>query len=183
MLRRTAALALCAALALGCANHVRYDEEVREHESRDVTRAVTRIDAPAPVVASAELDLSVSVDETVLVRRRDTLVRLDEETPWRARDELWEVPTGLVAVPFFVGLRASNKLCLGLIPNDFIDGGMDFAFAALNPALNVESETRLRGREVMRKTHELQSEEQHGTRPLAGVPVVLTLSQQPSVAL
>jgi len=183
MLRRWAALGLCAAAALGCANHVRFDEEVREHESRDVTRAATRIDAPAPVVASPALELVVSVDETVLVRRRETLVRLDEETPWRLENELWEVPTGLVAVPFFVGVRASNKLCLGLIPQDFIDGGTDFAFAALNPALNVESETRVEGREVSRSTRELKPDEERSTRPLAGAAVTVALGHAPAVAL
>ena len=183
MLRRWAALGLCAAAALGCANHVRFDEEVREHESRDVTRAATRIDAPAPVVASPALELVVSVDETVLVRRRETLVRLDEETPWRLENELWEVPTGLVAVPFFVGMRASNKLCLGLIPQDFIDGGTDFAFAALNPALNVESETRVEGREVSRSTRELKPDEERSTRPLAGAAVTVALGHAPAVAL
>ena len=175
MLRRVVTLALCAAAALACANHVRFDDELREHESRDVTRAVTRIETPSPVVASPSVDLAVAVDETVLVRRRETIVHLDEETPWRVQNELWEVPTGVVAVPFFVGVRASNKLCLGLIPQDFIDNGLDFAFAALNPALNVESPDRVRGREVARKTHELESQVATNTRPLAGVSVLVSL--------
>ncbi|HTO68237.1 MAG TPA: hypothetical protein VMR31_00110 [Myxococcota bacterium] len=183
MLRRVAALALCGAAALGCANHVRFDDEVREYESREVTAAYTRIDAPAPVAASPALDLVVSIDETVRVRRRETLVHLDEETPWRAQNELWEVPAGLVAVPFFVGVKASNKLCLGLIPNDFIEGGLDWSFAALNPAMNVESPTRVRGVEVSRKTRELGSETDRATRPLAGVPVAVSLDRSSHATL
>ncbi|HXX47915.1 MAG TPA: hypothetical protein VEN47_06790, partial [Myxococcota bacterium] len=115
--------------------------------------------------------------------RRETVVRLDEETPWRLQNELWEVPTGLVAVPFFVAVRASNKMCLGLIPQDFIDGGLDFAFAALNPLLNVESETRLEGREISRQSRDLRSDEERSTRPLAGVPVRVALARQPGVEL
>jgi hypothetical protein len=183
MVRRVVTLALCAAAGLACANHVRFDDELREHESRDVTRAVTRIEPPAPVVASPAVDLAVAVDETVLVRRRETIVHLDEETPWRGRNELWEVPTGVVAVPFFIGVRASNKLCLGLIPQSFIDDGLDFAFAALNPALNVEAPDRVRGREVSRKTHELESEVEKSTRPLAGVPVAVSLTPKARLGL
>ncbi|MFI5316491.1 MAG: hypothetical protein ACHQ6T_12385 [Myxococcota bacterium] len=180
MLSRALGLAFCVLAATGCANHVRFDEEVREHETRDVTRASARIEARDAVVAQPFVELSIEADELVQIRRRETLVRLDEETPWRAQNELWEVPTGLVAVPAFLALRASNKLLLGLIPDDVISSGTDFAFAALNPALNVESETRVRGREVSRRSRDLDTSEEQHRRPLAQTPVVFSLAQSPS---
>ena len=183
MLRRVLTLGICLLAGAGCANHVRYEDEMREHESREVTRAVTRIAPREGVVAQPRAELTVTVDETVRVRRRETILRLDEETPWRAQNELWEVPEGLVAVPFFIAVRASNKMLLGLVPNDWIDSGMDFGFAALNPALNVEAPDRVVGREIGRKTRELDGGEEESSRPLAGAPVVLTLAVGPSQAL
>ena len=180
MLPRALALAFCVLTAVGCANHVRFDEEVRERETREVTRASARIESRDPVLGQPFAELTVEADEVVQVRRRETLVRLDEETPWRAQNELWEVPTGLVAVPLFLALHASDKLLLGLIPDQVIDSGTDFAFAALNPALNVESEARLRGREVSRRSRDLESEEAVHTHALAGTPVVFSLAQSPS---
>jgi hypothetical protein len=102
-------------------------------------------------------------------------VRLDEETPWRGRNELWEVPTGLLAVPLFVAMRASDKLLLGLIPDDVIDDGTDFGFAALNPALNVESSERVRPREVSRRSRELEGSVERGTRALADLALSVSL--------
>lgn len=183
MLRRVLTLGFCLLAAAGCANHVRYEDEMREHETRDVTRAVTRIEPREGVVAQPLAEFTLSVDETVRVRRRETIVHLDEETPWRAENELLEVPEGLVAVPFFIGVRASNKMLLGLIPDDWIDSGMDFGFAALNPALNVEAPDRVVGREIGRKSRELEGGLEEQSRPLAGVPVVLTLAAGPSQAL
>jgi len=180
MLRRAILAALSLALA-GCANHVRYSDEMRDREIRDVTRAVTRIAPRTGVVTQPSAEVSVTVDETFRIRRRETIVRLDEETPWLPQNELWEVPEGLVLVPFFIAVKASDKLVLGLIPDDFIESGLDVGFAALNPALNVEAGDRVRGREIGRKTRELDSDDERQTRPLAGAPVVLTLTEGPAL--
>jgi hypothetical protein len=178
-------LRICAALLLafaaaGCANHVRFENEVRDHESREVASAATRIAAP-PSLAQPYLELAVSSEETVSVRRRETLVKLDEETPWRASEELWEVPAGLVAIPFFLAMRASDKLCLGLIPDDTFNHGLDWGFAALNPALNVESSERVEGREIARKTTELGRVEEHDSRALGDVQIAAAIPGHPTV--
>src|SRR5262245_4036819 len=112
MLRRMAAGLLLAFAAAGCANHVRFTDEVRTGEKREVRRAATRIETPASV-AHPYLELALSSEETLSVRRRETLVKLDESTPWSPVEELWEMPAGVVAIPFFAALRASDKLCLG----------------------------------------------------------------------
>ena len=178
MLFRICAAFLLAFAAAGCANHVRFADEVREHESREVASAETRIEAP-PSVAQPYLELALSSEETLSVRRRETLVKLDEETPWLAREELWEVPAGLVAIPFFTAMRASDKLCLGLIPDHTFNDGLDWGFAALNPALNVESPDRVEGREIARRTRELGRFEEHGSRALGGVAIAAAIPGHP----
>src|SRR5262245_1165786 len=183
MLRRACTLMLCMAATAGCANHVRFADEMRDRETRDVTAAVTRIDPRERVLAGPYAEVAVRVDETVRIRRRETIVRLDEETPWLAREELWEVPVGVVAVPLFIGVRASDKMFLGLIPDRWIEGGLDFGFSALNPALNVESEDRVVGREVSRKSRELERGEERVTRALANSTVSISLSGGPTQAV
>jgi hypothetical protein len=180
MLFRICAALLLAFAAAGCANHVRFADEVREHESREVASAETRIETP-PSVAQPYLELALSSEETLSVRRRETLVKLDEETPWLAREELWEVPAGLVAIPFFLAMRASDKMCLGLIPDDTFNHGLDWGFAALNPALNVESAERVEGREIGRKTRELGNFEEHDSRVLGGVQISAAIPGHPKV--
>jgi len=180
MLLRICAALLAACAAAGCANHVRFENEVREHESREVASAATRIAAPS-ALAQPYLELALTSEETLSIRRRETLVKLDEETPWLAREELWEVPAGLVAIPFFTAMRASDKLCLGLIPDHTFNDGLDWGFAALNPALNVESPDRVEGREVARKTRELGRFEEHDSRALGGVPIAVAIPGHPKV--
>jgi hypothetical protein len=184
MLRRTCTLVLSLSAAVGCANHVRFADEMRERESRVVTSSATHIESREAVIAEPAAALTVSADETVRLRRRETVVHLDEETPWRARNELWEVPTGLVTVPFFVGMRASNKFFfLGMVPESWIGEGIDYGFAALNPALNVEDEDRVVGREVSRRSRDIDEAESRQLRPLAGAPGVLSLAEGPSQTL
>jgi len=60
---------------------------------------------------------------------------------------------------------------------------MDFGFAALNPALNVEAPDRVVGREVGRRSRDVDGGEERASRPLSGVPVVVTLAAGPSQAL
>jgi hypothetical protein len=72
-------------------------------------------------------------------------------------------------------MRASDKLCLGLIPDDTFNHGLDWGFAALNPALNVESSERVEGREIARKTTELGRVEEHDSRALADVQIAAAI--------
>jgi len=174
---RVTALAISLLALAGCANHVRFSDEVRQRETRVVTHAATRIEMREAVIAQPFAELALSADEVLQVRSRETLVHLDEETPWRPLNELWEVPTGLVTAPFFVALRASDKLFLGLIPDAFIEDGTDYGFAALNPALNVESDARVRGREISRRSRELERDEERKSRTLGGTELSLSLGQ------
>jgi hypothetical protein len=173
------AVALVASALAGCANHVRYADEIRSHEKRDVELAATAIESRRPVLDGAWLELELSTDETLLVRRRETLVHLDQATPWCASEELWEVPAGLFMAPFFVAVRAVDRL--NVIPPAKVDAGLDWGFSALNPALNIESDARLRGREISRETRELGRSEEHSARPLGGVDVSLALADAPAV--
>ncbi len=180
---RVIALAISLLALAGCANHVRFSDEVRERETRVVTHSATRIEIREAVVTQPFAEFALSADEAVQIRRRETLVHLDEETPWSPVNELWEVPTGLVTVPFFIAVRGSDKLLLGLIPDSFIEQGTNYGFAALNPALNVESENRVVAHEISRHSRELERHDELETRSLGATELSVSLGHGPSVSV
>ncbi|MGH2898030.1 MAG: hypothetical protein ACRDMZ_05100, partial [Solirubrobacteraceae bacterium] len=78
-----------------------------------------------------------------------------------------------VCVPVLVMLRAVDLIGIGFVPEQNLEEFSDFAFTAMNPLLNLESESRLRRREVSRETEELDRSVQRDLRPLAGAKLAL----------
>jgi len=109
------------------------------------------------------------------VRKLRTRVRSDEYTPYKSGYEIWEVPVGTVCVPILIVLRAVDLVGLGFVPNRKLDDFSDFTFAAMNPLLNLESETRLRRNEVSRETEELDRSVERELRPLSGAKLALAI--------
>lgn len=175
MLQRLAALLAAAVLLPACANHVRYSSDAFETSMREVVRADTVVEAHARVLQQPELALDLFADETAVVRKLRTRVRSDEYTPYKSGYEIWEVPVGTVCVPVLVVLRAVDLVGLGLVPERGLDDFADFAFTAMNPLLNLESERRLRRNEVSRETEELDQSVERELRPLPGAKVALAL--------
>ena len=66
--------------------------------------------------------------------------------------ELYEFPAGLVMLPVSIVVNVLDFALLGLIPNRITDGAVDIAFSGLNPALNIESESRSENKVI--KTYE-----------------------------
>jgi hypothetical protein len=175
MLRRLLALAASAALLPACANHVRYSKDSFETSAREVVHAETVVEPNAPVLTAPELELELLADETAVVRKLRTRVRIDEHTPYNSGYELWEVPVGIVGLPVLLLARAVDLVGFGFVPDASLDEFAGWTFAALNPLLNVESESRLRRSEVSRETEELDREVRRELRPLAGAKVLLAL--------
>jgi hypothetical protein len=167
--------ALVSALLPACANHVRYSSDAFETSSREVVHAETVVEPPAAVLVAPGIELELLADETAVVRKLRTRVRSDEYTPYKSGYELWEVPVGTVCLPVLVLVRVIDFAGFGFVPDDNLDAFAGWTFAALNPLLNLESDTRLRRNEVSRETEELDREVRRELRPLAGASVLLAL--------
>jgi len=181
MLRRLLALLAGTALLPACANHVRYSSDAFETSVREVVHADTVVEPRERVLQKPELELDLLADETAVVRKLRTRVRSDEYTPYKSGYELWEVPVGAVCVPVLTVLRVVDLVGLGLVPDRSLDDLAGFTFAALNPLLNLESETRLRRKEVSRETEELDRSVERDLRPLPGARLALAIDPRSPV--
>ncbi len=175
MLRRLLAFAASAALLPACANHVRFSKDSFETSTREVVHASTVVQPSAPVLTAPDIELELLADETAVLRKLRTRVRIDEHTPYSSGYELWEVPVGIVCLPVLLVTRVVDLVGFGLLPDASLDEFSGFTFAAMNPLLNVESDSRLRRSEVSRATEELDREVRRELRPLAGEKIVLAL--------
>ncbi len=182
MPRRWLAIVAGAALLPACANHVRYSSDAFETKAQEVVHIATVVEPPAPVLTSPDVDLELLADETAVVRKLRTRVRFDEYTPYKSGYELWEVPVGTVCLPILLIARVVDLVGFGLVPDESLDEFASFTFAAMNPLLNTESDSRLRRNEVSRETEELDSQVRRALKPLAGAPVALSLDARKPLA-
>jgi hypothetical protein len=173
MLRRLVALLASTALLPACVNHVRYSSDAFETSVREVVHADTVVEPHERVLQKPEVELDLLADETAVVRKLRTRVRSDEYTPYKSGYELWEIPVGTVCVPVVIVLRAADLVGLGVVSGRSLDDFSDFAFTAMNPLLNLESESRLRRREVSRETEELGRTVERELKPLPGAKLAL----------
>lgn len=152
-------LCLAAWLAGGCANELAQLEVVEEETRSETLSSRLVVEAETPL-RSARTALELArVDEIEdLTERR--VVRQVEVTPYSGWRELYEVPAGVVAVPLSLGFNAANVLLLGYVPDAQVAAFTSWTYAALNPALNVESAERVE----RRRGEVLSSELQRGTR-------------------
>lgn len=183
MLRRLLAIGASAALLSACANHVRYSRESFRSSAQDVVHVSTVVEPAGPVLATPDIDLELLADETAVVRKLRTRVRYDEYTPYNSGYELWEVPVGMVCLPMLLVARVVDLAGFGMVPDRNLDEFADWTFAAMNPLLNTESDSRLRRNAVSRETEELDSEVRRELKPLAGAPVLLSLDARAPIEL
>lgn len=144
LLRLTAAATLGGSLLLsGCANQLpqRSDQEARSE--RKLLEHSLSIDVGEP--ATLELPqrrIRIQEQKTFAVTDYEVTRRYDRYTPYQAWRELYEVPLGAVAVVAGTGANVLNVALLGNVPESATRGWIEYGFAGLNPAMNVESNGR-----------------------------------------
>jgi len=175
MMRRALVFGSAVALLSGCVNHVRTSSESFEHSVRDVVNAETVVDAHARTLSKPRVDLTLTADETAVVKRVRTKVRSDEYTPYRAGPEWWEVPAGLVCLPVALVMNTGHTLGLGFSDAREVAEFTHWSFVAVNPLMNLGSESRMRREELSRESEEVGREVERTLRPLAGVRLALAL--------
>jgi hypothetical protein len=178
MPRRLLALIASAALLPACANHVRYTKDSFESSLREIVHAETVVRPNLRLLTAAQIELELLADETVVVHQLRTRVRIDENTPYNSGYELWEVPVGSVCLPVLLLLRMVDFVGLGFVSDAKLDAFAGWTFAAINPLLNVESESRRRRSQVSHETEELGREVSRELRPLPGEKVLLSLDAE-----
>ncbi len=175
--------ALLVALATGCANSLRTLELEDGLERRDSTSASYDIQAPEGPLRTALVVLQVQLEEVTVTSSARTVRRVEDITPYQSLRELYEVPGGLVALPLSFVWNALDVALLGFIPNEVVEPFTYWTFAALNPLLNTESESRVERRELDSRVLPSTNETQRAERPAAGQWIDVALAGAPSVRL
>ena len=143
-----AAGALIALVLGGCANHVRYVDVLEEETRTDLRSQEHAIEGGGDTLRTSRITLKLVRIETYEDRIERRTVRQQEYTPYAGWRELYEVPGGLVSVPLSLGFNVLGAVLLGFIPDEAVRGYTSWTYAALNPALNVESAERMQRRPV-----------------------------------
>ncbi len=116
----------------GCANHIKQANTIiwdRVEGTERVSLDDMRIEG---AIVRAKVRFTC--------QKRQYAVTNDYVTPWRAKDELYEVPVGLVTTPFTLAWWVVTKLVsLGAAENTGAKGPLDWSVAGLNPFLPVEN--------------------------------------------
>jgi len=164
-------------LASGCANHVRFVETERDRESVTPLESRHAIRAPEDLVSAPDVRIQLVRAQTLEIRRERSFTRSEERTPYRGARELWEVPSGLVSVPLSLLFNVTDVLLLGSVPNERVYGSTHWAFAALNPALNVEDAARIERRELQVRRQTLDSRREVKDTPLIDAALHVALDE------
>lgn len=134
--------ALLLAVTCGCRNHIKdIDSSMTDYE-----RTVTR-DLPMLQVLEADQDncfyrLRITGNKDAEVKVFEVQNTISRFTPWSGWRELYEVPMGLVLVPVGLCSHVLNIATLGIFPYSWCWDLDCVSFAALNPCINIESDTR-----------------------------------------
>jgi hypothetical protein len=135
------------------------------------------------VVSAPRIHVDVTVEQTLETRIEETIITVEESTPYSPLRELYEVPVGVVSLPFAILGEVADVLVFGLLPNEAVDGYASWTFASLNPALNAESDTRLERTEIARQVRERDSQRTVVRLPAADQAVVLRFPDEPEIVV
>ncbi len=174
-------LALLVAAAGGCANSLRTLELDDGLERRELTTTRFEIRGPDGPLRASLVELAVEMEEVTVTSSTRSVRSVEEVTPYQAPRELYEVPAGVVALPLSFVWNALDVALLGFIPNERVEPFLDWAFAAANPFLNVESESRVERVDLGSQVRPGTDETRRAQRPAASQWIEVALDGGPSV--
>lgn len=165
--------ALCGALLLaGCANQLPQRSEQEERVERKLLSHSLQIDlGEPPMLELPQRRVRIHDQRTFEVREFEVSRRYDRYTPYQPWRELYEIPLGTVAVLAGIAANVLNVIALGNLPDLATKGWIDYGFAGLNPAMNIESNGRSQ-QNLARIDERLKDERtEHSSLPWAERPV------------
>jgi hypothetical protein len=119
------------ALTLGCANHIRFADAV----IWDRVPGTDRVSLDDQQIEGATVKAKVRF----VCQRRQYAITNEYYTPYDVEHEIYEMPVGLVTLPFsFLWWIVGELMSLGSAPGESLAGPIHWSAAGLNPILNVE---------------------------------------------
>ncbi|SEJ11441.1 hypothetical protein SAMN04244572_02799 [Azotobacter beijerinckii] len=165
--------ALCGALLLaGCANQLPQRSEHEERVERKLLSHSLQIDLGEPAMLDLpQRQVRIHDQKTFEISEFEVTRRYDRYTPYQPWRELYEIPLGMVAVVAGLAANALNVAAFGTLPDLATEGWIDYGFAGLNPAMNIESNGRAQ-QNLARLDEQLKERRtEHSSLPWAERPV------------
>ena len=141
-------VAVSGLLFAGCANTIRKDKSTETLITRTPQHAICFIRYADYANDPSIINITVSKELNVQVVHAEDEIYNELETPYSGWRELYEVPAGIGVFPAAVVVNILDFASLGFIPNWMTDDMLDYSFAAMNPCLNAESDSRIVKREL-----------------------------------
>jgi len=129
-------------LAAGCANQIASTQFQREVPQTKAVKQSFVVHGGQDLLTSPQLHLTLARVETSENEILQITTYSEEFTPYSGWREFYEVPAGIVCLPFAVGYKIIDFVALGFIPDEQSNGFVSWSFAAMNPFMNVESKER-----------------------------------------
>ncbi|MFC0708206.1 hypothetical protein [Azorhizophilus paspali] len=164
---------LCGALLLaGCANQLPQRSEHEERVERTLLSHNLQIELGEPAMLELpQRHIRIHDQRTFEIREFEVIRRYDRYTPYQPWRELYEIPLGAVAVLAGVAANVLNVVALGNVPDLATKGWIDYGFAGLNPAMNVESNGRAQQNLARRDEQQKDERTEYSSLPWAERPV------------
>ncbi len=127
----------------GCANTVRKDKSTETVITRTPRHAISFIRYSDYAKDPSIINIIVNKEVNVKVVHAEDEIYNELETPYSGWRELYEVPAGIGVFPAALVVNILDFASLGVIPNWMTDDMLDYSFAAMNPCMNAESDSRV----------------------------------------
>jgi hypothetical protein len=126
----------------GCANHLRFETLTVPKKVTSEPELEYFIIIDKEIINSSRTSLKLEQQETREVKDSQLLSDIEHYTPYQGTREFYEFPLGVVLLPVAVVVNLTDFALLGLLPNRMTNSVLDMSFAGMNPALNIESDSR-----------------------------------------
>ena len=127
----------------GCANQLPQRKDVESRfERKLISHSLTLEAGQTEPLALPQRNIRVHESKTFDVTEIEETRYLLRYTPYQPWRELYEVPLGAVAIVAGLGANVVNVITLDSLPTSVTRGWLKYGFDGLNPAMNVESNSR-----------------------------------------
>lgn len=160
-------------LTSGCRNHLEDVETTTTDYERKVLHDIPVVESLERDENKAVLRFKVTGNKTSQVKVYQVHNTISRFTPYQWWREFYEVPMGLVLMPFGIVSHVLNVGTLGIFPYSWCWELDCFSMAALNPGLNTESTSRYDEEPLLSRRDLVDTKEENQAYPMRKTMLIL----------
>ena len=155
-------------LLTGCANHFDPEYQLTHKIDRQLTShtLAIKLDHDEPL-DKPELTITVTEAKRFQVTEYEGMARYDVYTPYQGWREAYEIPVGILTLPF--------AIILSIVPSTETPAVLSWSVAGMNPFLNVEDKDRSVRKLLDQDIKPIDEKQEYFEAPLANTAISLQL--------